>query len=776
MKAEHNEPTMKLHGPGNGDLLDVPDDPRLTAAVKEYLAEIEAGRTPDRKAILARHPDLADALAQCLDGLDLVHKGSHPPVPPSTPRDEASDPLRSSPLGDFQIVREIGRGGMGVVYEATQLSLGRRVALKVLAFVATFDPKHLQRFRNEAQAASRLHHTNIVPVYYVGCERGVNFYAMQLIDGKTLAELISEMRQKKKPKEMAPTNASADDLAGMIETPTSDWRNSMTSPLKIALTTQRSTDRREYFRAVARLIKQAAEGLEHAHQYGIVHRDIKPANLLVDAGGRLWITDFGLAQFHTDVVLTKTGDILGTLRYMSPEQASGQRVVLDHRTDVYSLGTTTYELATLEPAFLGQDQQELLNQILNEEPRTPRSIDASVPVELETIILKAISKNPADRYASAKEMADDLQRYLDDKPILAKRPGVLERVRKWSRRHPSFVAATLLVLLFGAIGLGISTIVIAQALDREKKRAEEAELRFGLARRSADDMIQLAEVEMADNPALQNLRRQLLEIALIYYQELIEIRGDNPEAQAELAVTRDIVKRVLSDLAVLQGAAHLFLLRHPDVLNDLELQGEDRETVKELVQRLEKHHQESFREFHKLPQEARQKRFVEMALANEAALAEVLSRKQIARLHQIALQAQGPMAFRDPQVVASLKLSADQRKQIRGFESNLFFDKREFEKRDFDKLGPPKGPKKGFDGKGMFEQRMMERRDAVMKQIGEVLTAEQTKKWRDLTGERFDSKMPIFLPGGPMPMIGGFGPPPPDGFGGPKKKDFKDRK
>jgi hypothetical protein len=344
----------------------------------------------------------------------------------------------------------------------------------------------------------------------------------------------------------------------------------------------------------------------------------------------------------------------------------------------------------------------------------------------------------------------------------------------------------VLVLLFGAVGLAISTIAIAQALDRETKRVQEAEQRFRLARRSADDMIQLAEVEMADNPALQNLRRQLLEIALIYYQELIELRGDDPESQAELAVTRDQVKRILSDLAVLQGAAHLFMLRHPDVLNDLKLQGEDRKRVSDLVYRLEKQHQDSSREFHKLAQEERQKHFVAMAQSNEAALAEVLTPVQTRRLRQIALQCQGPMAFRDPQVVAALKLSPDQRKQIRGVESIFFFEKKDHDKKDHDRPGPPKGPKKGFDkGFGGFDKgfggfddkRFEERRNAAMRQISEVLTMDQNKQWQQMIGEPFYSKMPIYLFGAPMPMMSGFGPPPPpDGFGPPRKKDFKDRK
>ena len=164
---------------------------------------------------------------------------------------------------------------------------------------------------------------------------------------------------------------------------------------------------------------QAATALEHAHAMGIVHRDIKPGNLLLDTRGNLWVTDFGLAQFHTDAELTRTGDLLGTLRYMSPEQASGGRVLLDHRTDIYSLGATMYEVLALEPIFDGSDRNVLLRRIVEDDPRAPRSLDKGIPAELETIVLKAIAKIPAERYASAQQFADDLQRWLDDKPILA---------------------------------------------------------------------------------------------------------------------------------------------------------------------------------------------------------------------------------------------------------------------------------------------------------------------------------------------------------------------
>jgi serine/threonine protein kinase len=277
------------------------------------------------------------------------------------------------PLGDYRLLRELGRGGMGVVYEAEQLSLGRRVALKVLPFAATLDPRQLQRFHNEARAAASLHHPHIVPVYAVGCERGVHYYAMQFIDGRSLDDVLYQLRQPDQPAAEADsrrdTVPDAHGQAGTLSSPRQG---------------------RGYYRRVADLGIGAAEALEHAHQLGVVHRDIKPGNLILDGRGHVWVTDFGLAQCRSDARLTQTGDVVGTLRYMSPEQALAQRGVIDQRTDVYSLGATLYELLTLQPVFGGQDRQQLLRQIAFEEPARPRRVNRALPAELETIVLKAL--------------------------------------------------------------------------------------------------------------------------------------------------------------------------------------------------------------------------------------------------------------------------------------------------------------------------------------------------------------------------------------------------
>jgi WD40 repeat protein/serine/threonine protein kinase/tetratricopeptide (TPR) repeat protein len=450
----------------------------------EFTERLNRGEQPDVEEYARRHPEIAEVLRQVLPALYAMGPGQ----PEASSSSVALEGVAPGYLGDFRILREIGRGGMGFVYEAEQVSLGRRVALKVLPFAATLDAKQLQRFKNEAQAAAHLHHTNIVPVFAVGCERGVHYYAMQLIDGQSLAAVIRDLRRQAGLDGVEHATAGESSASGP-----GDPQRTTAYPAAVpavpagetstlvaqALATERSTQRPAFFRTVARLGVQAAKALEHAHQMGVVHRDVKPANLLVDGRGNLWITDFGLAQFQSDTKLTLTGDLVGTLRYMSPEQALGGRSVLDHRTDVYSLGVTLYELLTLEPAFAGTDRQELLQQVAFAEPRAPRRISKTIPAELEIIVLKALAKAPDERYATAQELADDLERFLKDEPIRAKRPSLVQRARKWTRRHRAVVAtlaaAAVVTLLAVTVVATVAYFQVDAARDEATNRARDAE-------------------------------------------------------------------------------------------------------------------------------------------------------------------------------------------------------------------------------------------------------------------------------------------------------------
>lgn len=238
------------------------------------------------------------------------------------------------------------------------------------------------------------------------------------------------------------------------------------TPLAAALSTERAGRGWEYYRTVARWGVQAAEALDYAHQVGVVHRDVKPGNLLAEGRGQLWVTDFGLARIQSEASLTATGDLVGTLRYMSPEQALAKRVPIDHRTDVYSLGATLYELLTLRPVFPGSDRQELLGQIASDEPVPPRRLDRTVPADLETVVLKALEKNAADRYATAQELADDLRRWLEDRPIRARRPSWRQVAARWARRHRPVVGAGAVLLLMLTFIAGLNLLWWVQ------KRAE----------------------------------------------------------------------------------------------------------------------------------------------------------------------------------------------------------------------------------------------------------------------------------------------------------------
>jgi serine/threonine protein kinase/Flp pilus assembly protein TadD len=429
-------------------------DQQVAEVVAEITDRLHAGEPVDVEQYMARHPELADRLRPLVAALDLLARFSSAAGAERRLERASAGKELSGTLGDFRILREVGHGGMGVVYEAEQISLGRRVALKVLPFAATMDPRHLRRFQNEARAAASLEHPHIVPVYGVGCERGVHYYAMKFIDGQTLASLLQQHRADPASRGCQPPGGPGSPEA-------------VTAPAA-ATRTQRAPRDSTTFRQIAAWAIQAAEALEHAHSLGVVHRDIKPANLLIDGHGALWVTDYGLARTAADAGLTMTGDVLGTLRYMSPEQALAKHGLVDHRTDIYSLGVTLYELLTGTPAVGGKDREEILNAITLQERRPPRALEAAIPPDLETIVLKAMEKTPTDRYATAQELADDLRRWLDDRPIQARRPSLVQRVRKWGRRHRVAVVATAACLLVTLVSAAGSAGWVAR--DREARR------------------------------------------------------------------------------------------------------------------------------------------------------------------------------------------------------------------------------------------------------------------------------------------------------------------
>jgi len=482
----------------------------LAQLLNDALERVQAGRSVDVEALAAEWPQYAAELRRLLPVMQTCAQIS------GGGASGGLEGLACGRLGDFLIQRELGRGGMGIVYEAQQISLRRRVALKVLPFVAVLDSRQLRRFHNEAQAAALLHHPQIVPVYGVGCERGVHYYAMQLIEGPTLAHVIGGLRSQ------AGLDSPAPDLAANTPCVSAEGTHDAHTPPVVPrapddhdavggtngqsshptaspqgiLSTAHSHRSSAFIQAAVQLGIDVAEALDYAHHEGVLHRDIKPGNLLLDERGRVWVTDFGLARIEADPSLTLAGDLVGTLRYMSPEQALGQLGGVDGRTDVYALGATLYELLTLEPVFDRGDKQMLLRQIASEEPRPLRQRERSLPVELETIILKALAKNPSDRYLTAGALADDLRRFLEHKPIQARRPTLVDRATKWALRNRRLVLAGALGLL-----LAVVTLLVASLLIWNEQHKTQHALETAIAEKERAD--QQAAIARAVNAFLQ---------------------------------------------------------------------------------------------------------------------------------------------------------------------------------------------------------------------------------------------------------------------------------
>jgi serine/threonine protein kinase len=371
-----------------------PDDARVEALMDEFVRRYRDGERPTISEYARQHPDVVERIRELFPG--LVYLGEiqdgNPDDREATEREsETTTPgVAQRSIGEYRLIREIGHGGMGVVYEAEQESLGRRVALKVLPFHALVDPRSLERFRRETRAAGRLQHPNIAAVYEIGREAGVHYYAMQLIRGDGLDRVLAEVKRigGGHPEDERPGSSGGrtSSIARGLLTGHFEVNATTTTALPppasrgagaLAVAGHATTPASclpglsgEYFCVVARIGLEAADALACAHGAGVLHRDIKPSNLMLDVEGSLWITDFGLADLDDAYSLTRTGEIVGTLRYMAPERLRGES---DPRSDVYSLGMTLYELLTLEPAFPEMDRVQLVGQILSEIPeRTQR--------------------------------------------------------------------------------------------------------------------------------------------------------------------------------------------------------------------------------------------------------------------------------------------------------------------------------------------------------------------------------------------------------------------
>jgi WD40 repeat protein/serine/threonine protein kinase len=545
----------------------------LTRLADEFAARYRAGERPPLQEYIDRHPELAHDIRELFPAMveieqvreDHNEAAGHGASPPTPALEQ---------LGDYRIVREVGRGGMGVVYEAEQVSLGRHVALKVLPRSLLLDSRAKRRFEREAKSAARLHHTNIVPVFGVGEQDGLHYYVMQFIQGLGLDAVLEELKRLQSghartdmfvggglrvsrnagpggtppgeakplpPGELTAAHVARSLLTGAFEPATDDPNQDdadgghvlaavKDSPVPTASTApptqatppsvsdsftlssssvvlpgrgrdgSKSRQRQpSYWQSVASIGAQVAEALEYAHKQGVLHRDIKPSNLLLDTQGTVWVADFGLAKAADDQQnLTHTGDILGTLRYMPPEAFEGNT---DARSDVYSLGLTLYEMLAFRPAFDEGERNRLIKQVTHAEPARLGKLNRAVPRDLETIVHKAIDKDPRQRYASAEALAEDLHRFIADEPIQARRVSPAERLWRWCRRSPALAGltaavATLLVVV--AVSGVVAAVQYRRLADQEEQRRNEAEDRADAeARANYFHRIALAQRELA---------------------------------------------------------------------------------------------------------------------------------------------------------------------------------------------------------------------------------------------------------------------------------------
>ena len=439
---------------------------------ESFAQAIRNGDAPSVDAIVEQHSDPTGELKALLQSIEMIESLKQTEsAADETFTSEFTEDLKR--LDDYEIVGEIGRGGMGVVFEAIHESLGRRVAIKVFSASALGDDRLLQRFQQEAQAAARLRHSHIVPVYGVGRSDRFHYYVMDLVDGMSVRQWLREIGGQV---DAAVSTIDESMTSGTMELHTAETHSRLSGSTitgregpRVIRNLSNQPGHPSYFRCVAEKIADVCDGLDYAHQQGTLHRDIKPANLLFDLDGAIWITDFGLAKLDEASDFTRTGDIVGTPQYMPPESFEGR---YDERSEVYAVGLTLYELLSLRPAISATSQAEAIRMAMSGVSSSPRKHSPSLPKDLETITMKALAHEPDRRYQSTRRLRDDLQRFLANRPIAARRVSFLQRAARWSRREP--LAASLTAAVF--LSLVALTIVSAVGYFRTRTLLSAAEL------------------------------------------------------------------------------------------------------------------------------------------------------------------------------------------------------------------------------------------------------------------------------------------------------------
>ncbi|NOY80583.1 MAG: SUMF1/EgtB/PvdO family nonheme iron enzyme [Kiritimatiellaeota bacterium] len=454
-------------------------------------------------------------------------------------------------IDQFRIVREIGHGGMGVIYEAVEEPVGRHVALKVLpASAAASQPEFRERFLREIRTTANLAHPNIIQVHHIGEFDGRPYYTMEYVAGVSLEDLkrrpwmATEFRA---PPTRMDAGAGTAPLERTVVLPATEPTPTVVSPAEpdadraggetheAPAGRSRFRPGKEYYLALARFIRDAARGLAFAHRHGIIHRDVKPSNILISGDGQVRVTDFGIAFEWGGKELTRAGAILGTPRYMSPEQLLRRDITVDCRTDVYSLGVTMYELLTLSPAFEANSDHQLLLQIVVQDPRKPRTLNPTVPRDLETVVLKAMEKDPDRRYQTAEAFADDLNRFLHDEPILAIPPTFPTRCVRTIRRHKILSTAMAAAAAFTLVGAGI-----AWQVQRLRRQAEVREL-GSLARSAMQEGDCRRAVRLLEAAHRLNKGDTLVAAELVRARERVRKWERDKDLQQKMATAREMI-------------------------------------------------------------------------------------------------------------------------------------------------------------------------------------------------------------------------------------------